>query len=395
MWPAKPWRRGAIVVNAQNNAAITSNSTLVTSAVSASTGAKTTYVSNQKAGNASNTNSNLQSTTTLKFGDTVLYQATYSTANLFGTSVPKTETINPGDTVFVAPGFTGSGTPDQVYEYTGSTPETINLETENYTTGPWTAISAVEGAVYKFMGPSGTAVNLATGLLYDATSGDPITDSNSTTANKNQNYYDLGYWQQVPKAQLQASTDDKGKSTSGSASGATVGGVVVLNETHGGAYAIVTSSTVKGALLQVTANDNETISATLDATATSTAGSSFGSSSTDSSTGTTLAVNGSIAINEILGGAEAYITGSTVTTTGATSGDVDVEATNSSTITATTASATTASSSGGLAAAVGVILADNTIGADFQNLAVPHRRRHRRRGRARLPERGRHDRLYP
>ncbi len=170
---------------------------------------------------------------------------------------------------------------------------------------------------------------------------------------------------------------------------------MVLNETHGGAYAIVTSSTVKGALLQVTANDNETISATLDATATSTAGSSFGSSSTNSSTGTTLAVNGSIAINEILGGAEAYITGSTVTTTGATSGDVDVEATNSSTITATTASATTASSSGGLAAAVGVILADNTIGADFQKSAVPHRRRHRRRGRARLPERGRHDRLYP
>ena len=50
--PASRPGAGAVTVNAQNNAAITSNSTLVTSAVATTADAKTTYVSSQTPGNA-------------------------------------------------------------------------------------------------------------------------------------------------------------------------------------------------------------------------------------------------------------------------------------------------------------------------------------------------------
>ena len=341
---------GAILVSAQNGAAIAANSTLTTSAVASSTGAQTTCVSNQAPGNAGNSNSTLAKTTTLTFGDTVLYKATYSTAD-------QAQTLKTGDTVFVAPGYTGKGTTDQVYQYKG-TGGSVDLGTADYTdTSAWTPISAVEGAVYKFMGASGAAVDLATGLLYDADSGAAIENPTFTTAHPqtatDSNYYDLGYWQPVPKAQVKPA--DANDQTGGSASGASVGGVVVLNEIHGGASAAVTNATVTGLSLSVLANDAETITATLDATATTSTSSSFGGGD-----GTSLAVGGSIAINEIIGGADAHVAGSKVTTTG----DVDVEATNTSTITATTASAVTVTSG----VAVGVILADNTIGAAFQNL---------------------------
>ncbi len=378
---------GAITVDAQNNASITSNSTLVTSAVSALTDPKTTYVSTQKPGNADNTptvsanKAQFQQTTTLNFGDTILYKATYTTANLFGTGVPKMATINTGDTVYVDPASnypSAKGVSGQVYEYVGTTSlGSVDLEQQDYTTADWKAISVIEGAVYKFMGPSGTAVNLADGTLYDGKTGAAIKNAVVTTPDAtDSNYYDLGYWYQVPKAQLQSSSDSK--SGSGSSTGASVGGIVVLNEVHSGAYAIVENSTVKGASLAVTANDNETITATLDATATASAASGYGSGnasdSSKASTSTGLAVNGSIAINEILGNADAHILDSSITTT---SGDVDVEATNSSTITASTASAV--SSSGGNSISIGVILADNTIGADFQKSAQFHSRYDRRR----------------
>ncbi len=224
---------GAITVNAQNNASITSTSSLVTSAVATTADAKTTYVSTDQAGNAGDSNTKLQPTTTLKFGDTVLFKATYTTNNLFGTDVPKMETINPGDTVVVGPTYPSArGVAGQVYVYLGTTPETIDLEEEDFTvTTNWRPVSVVNGAVYKFMGPGDTNVVLGTGDLLDS-SGNAIT---TITAD----YYDLGYWYKVPKAELTPSTDDEGISTGGSASGAAVGGIVVLNEVHGGAYAIV------------------------------------------------------------------------------------------------------------------------------------------------------------
>ncbi|HLZ07831.1 MAG TPA: hypothetical protein VKT80_04535, partial [Chloroflexota bacterium] len=305
---------GAATIDAENNSSISSTSKLVTAAVATSAGAKTTYKSTDDPGNAnennlqltSTENANLQTTTQLKFGDTVLFEANYNTANLFGINTPKMVTIKTGDTVEVSPNYTpGKGTQDAVYVYTGPI-TTIDLEQQDYTTGPWTQVNALNNTVYKFMGPSDTNVDLATGALYDD-KGDAITTVTP-------GYFDLGYWYPVPSAQLQPSTDKNGNSTSGSASGGAVGGIVVLNEVDGGANATVVNSTVSGASLSVTAIDSAKISATIDATATSSSstsgGSSFGSSqdSSSSTTSTSLAVNASIAINEILGDADAHIT---------------------------------------------------------------------------------------
>ncbi|MDR3372280.1 MAG: LEPR-XLL domain-containing protein, partial [Ancalomicrobiaceae bacterium] len=363
----KPLAGGAVTISAKNTSTITSSTTLVTGAISSSADAKTTYKSADAAGNASNSNANLKKTTTLKFGDTVLFKASYTTENLFGTKVAQDVALKQGDTVYVAPTYSLSGktiATSQVYQYIGpalANGAKLDLETQDYSdTSRWKAISALQGAVYRFMGANNTNVDLSNGSLYDA-SGNAIT---TTTPN----YYDLGYWMKVPKAELTPASEN-GATTSGSASGVAAGGVVVLNMVDGGAYAIVKDgTTITSAALSVSADDAETINATLDSTATTEAGSSFGSTGNttkDKSSGTSLAVNGAIAINEILGNADAHIVGSSVTTT---TGDVSVTATNASDIEATTSSAVTAASSGGTTVAVGIIMADNTIGAGFQDL---------------------------
>ena len=357
--------QGAVTVDAENNASITSTSTLVTSAVSVSAGAKTDHTSTDDPGNADQTAlenptlsstelANLQTTTALNFGDTVLFKATYNTGNIFGVSTPKMETLKAGDTVEISTGFpSAKGVLDSIYVYKGSSTDPIDLESQDYIndTADWALVSATNDAVYKFMGPSNTNVDLSTGALY-TNKGDAITTITP-------GYFDLGYWAPVPKAELQPSTDDDGNSTSGSASGAAVGGIVVVNEIHGGANAVIQNSTVSGASLKLTALDNATINATINATATASGGSSFGGSST------TIAVNGSISINEVLGDADAHVIDSTVTT--AAGGDVDITATNSADIEASTMSAVSVSGTG-TGVAVGVIMADNTIGAAFQDL---------------------------
>ena len=349
---------GAVSVIAANTASITSNSTLITSAIASSADAKTDFVATDDPGNASSHDDNLKTTTNVNFGQTVLFKAKYSTDNLFGTSVPQNVDIEKGDTVFVAPDFTGQGTTDQVYQYVGADQKDFDLESQDYTdTSLWTPISGVEGKVYKFMGADGTAVDLADGDLFDSSTGTAVTTITP-------NYYDLGYWMPVPKAELKPATNDHGAAVSGSASGVAVGGIVVLNVIDGGAYAIVQNGTnITGASLDVAATDSETITATIDATANASGGSSF--SGADGSSGVSLAVNGSIAINEILGDADAHVIDSSVTTS---AGDVDVTATGSSDIEASTSSAVTASSGGGQTVAVGVVMADNTIGSAFQNL---------------------------
>ena len=363
---------GAVTVDAENKATITSTSTLVTSAVSVANGAKTDHTNgdvpkntNPVTGLTTTETGNLEGTTTLNFGDTVLFKPTFDTANIFGVSTPKIVSIKAGDTVEVSPNFGSNGTLNAVYEYSGPDSDTLDLETQNYNNDPngyWHLVSADANTVYKFMGPTGTNVNLSTGALF-ASNGDPITTVSL-------GYLDLGYWRTVPSAELTPSTDDKGNANSGSASGAAVGGVVVLNEVHGGAYAIVKNSTVTSDSLAVTAVDSATINGTLNATATasgsSSGGSSFGSDegSKSGAKSTALAINASIAINEILGDADAHIVGSSVKTV---TGDVDVTATNSADIEATTMSAVSVAS-GSTGVAVGVILATNTIGAGFQDL---------------------------
>ena len=75
--------------------------------------------------------------------------------------------------------------------------------------------------------------------------------------------------------------------------------------------------------------------------------------------GQSLAVNGVIATNLVLGHALAWITSSDVTTTG----DVSVSSSNTSVIEATTKSVTTTGDT-----AVGISLAFNTIGWEAQNI---------------------------
>ena len=367
---------GAITVDAENNASITSTSTLITSAVAVSTGAKTDFKSTDAPKNANSNTAALKPTTPVNFGQTVLFKSTYDTSNLFGISTPKEVTIKDGDTVEVSPGFTGDGTLDAVYEYVGQNPpsDPIDLETQQYDTDPnWKQVDATNNTVYQFMGPSGTNVNLSNGLVYDS-------NGNALTM-VNQGYFDLGYWRAVPTAELQSSTDDQGHATSGSSSGSAVGGIVVVNEVHGGAYAIVQNSAVSGDALSVLALNNAAINATLNATATSSGSSSFSS--------TSLAINASIAINEVLGDADAHIVNSGISTA---TGNVDVVANNTADIEASTMSAV--SSSGNNSVAVGVIMATNTIGAGFQNLPQFDGRHHRRRQCARQHAADRDHRLY-
>ena len=364
---------GLVTVSAKDTSKVTSTSTLVNAAIASSADAKTTFKSTDEAGNAPKsyighnpvlTNAqkdNLHTTTSVKFGDTVLFKAKYTTQNLFGPNVAQNVAIKAGETVYVAPRFSGTGTASQVYQYVGpalAKDVKIDLQKEDYSVAArWKTVSGLQGQVYKFMGPDSSNVALANGDLFDA-NGDAVTTVTP-------DYYDLGYWRPVPKAELTPERSRSGSSFSGSASGIAAGGIVVMNLIQSGAYAVVQNNTiVNAASLKVLADDAETITARIDATATAQGGSSF-TSGKSASSGTSLAVNGSIAINEIIGSADAHVVNSSVTTT---AGDDSVIALNASNIEATTSSAVTASSSGGITVAVGVTMADNTIGAAFQNL---------------------------
>ena len=254
----------------------------------------------------------------------------------------KDVSIRTGDTVAISPSFPAAqGAAGSIYEYIGPGDAALDLDSQNYATDAanWKLVSATNNTVYQFMGPSGTNVDLSNGELFDS--------SGNAVSTVSPGYFDLGHWRPLLGAQLQSSTGDGGSA---------IGGVVVVNEVDGGAYAIVQNSTVFGASLAVTATNNATIDAT--ATAIASAGSSFGDSNTK------LAVNASIAINEILGDADAHIVDSTVYTT---SGDVNVTATNSADIEASTMSAVSVTGTG-TGVAVGFIMAANTVGTGFQDL---------------------------
>ncbi len=135
---------------------------------------------------------------------------------------------------------------------------------------------------------------------------------------------------------------------------------MALNEVHGGASAYVLSTNLTGGSLAVTATDNATITAANDVSGSASGGSVFGGASS----GTTLAVNATIATNQMIGSADAHVKGSTIVST---AGDVSVIATNSDIITATTKSAVTVGGNGS-GTAVGILMAFNTIGAEINNL---------------------------
>jgi hypothetical protein len=131
-----------------------------------------------------------------------------------------------------------------------------------------------------------------------------------------------------------------------------VGGMVVRNDVRGGAEAFVMNAAVGvvGAVA-LTAVENATIVADIETTASASGGSAYGS-------GTVIAANGTIAVNLILSGAEAWVEGGSMT-----AGSLSLTASNTSLI---DASVRTAANSGDTA--VGVTIAFNTLGWESQDL---------------------------
>jgi Lipase len=161
-------------------------------------------------------------------------------------------------------------------------------------------------------------------------------------------YTDLGLWKPVPGTNLVPQGFNISESD---AMG--LGGLVVLNELRSRAQSWIDHADVDAGTVALKAIENAALQATADSSSTASGGSAFG-------TGSVLAVNGTIATNVVLSQANAYVSGSDVTTT---LGDLIIDAKNTSQIDAKTLSATTSGDTG-----VGVILAFNTIGWQAQNV---------------------------
>ncbi|KPA18285.1 hypothetical protein MHK_001497 [Candidatus Magnetomorum sp. HK-1] len=163
-----------------------------------------------------------------------------------------------------------------------------------------------------------------------------------------EDYTDIGYWKKDSSTQVVP----EGLNISDSDSMA-IGGLVVRNDVRSFADAYVNNANVTAGSLEVSATEDMIIKATADSTTESSGGNAFGD-------GQSLAVNGVIATNLILSQADSHISNSVVQTN---TGDVHVDAKNSSIIDAKTLSSTTSGDTG-----VAVTLAFNTIGWDAQNI---------------------------
>ena len=211
------------------------------------------------------------------------------------------------------------------YRYKGTTGN-LDLGSQDYSdTTKWTKLAGDAGSVYEYMGIAGP-VNLST-----------------------QDYTNLGFW----KPALGTDLVPQGNNISDSDAMA-LGGLVVRNDVRSDVGAYIKNATVTGGSVALTALEDAVLRATADSAAEASGGSAYGS-------GSTLAVNATIATNLVLSQANAYIESSSVTTTA--TGNIVLDAQNTSQIDAKTLSATT---SGG--PAVGVVLAFNTIGWQAQNV---------------------------
>ncbi len=350
---------GAATVQATNFDTINANATLINNADASTSGA--TQLAAEalakilKLANATPYTSGSGTTNqVLQFGDLVQYTPTYDTSRSLFAPLTTTQmvAIQDGQTVHVSKGYNPElGVFDQTYTYIGpalAPGAKIDLESTNYLdTANWAVTTGSNGGVYKFMGASGSVVNLATGVVVgENASEQPL------------GYGNLDYWYLEPYSQLLP----QGVNIK-SATGVGAGGVAVTNTVDGGATAFVTTSTLAaGGAFTVAASDTAQITANINATATASGGSVFGGANS----GTVLAVNATIATNQVIGSATADITNSSVTTTG-TSSDISVTATNQSTIDATTQSSITAGGSG-TGTAIGAAVAFNAIGVELGDI---------------------------
>ncbi|MCR9199662.1 MAG: hypothetical protein NXI04_13535, partial [Planctomycetaceae bacterium] len=184
------------------------------------------------------------------------------------------------------------------------------------------------GSRYKFLGADGTSLKL-----------DEV------------DFSDIGYWLEDSATRV----IPEGLNLTDSDSIA-VGGLVVRNDVTADVDALLknTTANVVGSVT-ITAVESAVIRATTDAETESSGGSAFGE-------GTSLAVGGYIATNNVLSTADALVRDSVITTTG-TGSDIEVLGENTAVITAKTLS----SASTGDTAITGT-LAFNSIGYAAQNL---------------------------
>jgi hypothetical protein len=163
-----------------------------------------------------------------------------------------------------------------------------------------------------------------------------------------QDFTNKDYWKEIPETQL----IPEGYNLTDSDSVA-IGGMVVRNDVRTDVQSFINNAEIVAGYATITAHESAKIHATADSTAESSGGSAYGS-------GTSIAANGIIATNLILSKANAYITGSLITTS---VGDLSIDAQNMSIIDATNTSVTTTGDT-----AVGASLAFNTIGWESQNI---------------------------
>jgi hypothetical protein len=161
-------------------------------------------------------------------------------------------------------------------------------------------------------------------------------------------YSDLDFW----KEELATSLIPAGFNVSASNSVA-AGGMVVFNDVRSSALAGISDAQVQAGDVRVDAVAQGVVQATADNSSVSSGGSSYNGG------GTSVAANGTIATNNVTGGAEAWVEGSTLDV----AGDVALQATNASAISANVQSAVSSAGE-----AVGVLLAFNAVGHQPTNL---------------------------
>ncbi len=272
--------------------------------------------------------------------------------------------ILPGDVVQLSNGYSPDlGTAGGLYRFIGQGTNglRLNLSSEDYTnTARWAPIGGDSGSVYEYLGTD-ASIDLSTTDFTDTSLWKEIHGSpgqiyqymGSSTPTmldlNNQDYSDLGYWKPLNGTQLVP----QGLNITPSDSVA-IGGLVVLNDVRSRVDAYIDTAKVTAGSVNVTATNASVIRAMTDNTSSSSGGDVWGK-------GKSLAATGVLSTNVVQGGASAYITGSTITTT--SHGDLVVQAENVSQVDATTKSASISGAN-----SYSFLLAFNTIGWEAQNV---------------------------
>ncbi|MBT7080925.1 MAG: hypothetical protein HN929_05590, partial [Chloroflexi bacterium] len=248
-------------------------------------------------------------------------------------SYEEPDTVNQGDRVQLE--FdTGGGSAGEIYEYIGSTPldNSVSLDEQDYSdTSKWKLLTSKPEGLYIYNGPDLASVDLGQEDFSDTSRWQEMVSIDPT--------------QHIPGLSLNVSDSDS----------SAFGGLIVRNDVRSKVDAHINKAHVSAAGdISVKAVESAVILSQNDSVVTSSGGSMFGE-------GSSTAVNAMIVSNLVLSGAQAYVTNSDLTA--GSSGDVIIEAENTSKIAAKTAS--TVESNGN---SIGVTLAFNTIGWESQNI---------------------------